>query len=241
MATSWRTGQNRQTNSPLRTTAGSPLGLLQRLNVAWLPCAWDREIVSSMIHTHTFNNLTVQTGDILCTRDGTDHNWFGRFWHMIGYLGPGRIDHAILYVGPGGRCIEAGGKGVIEFDMPGTSWDSPQVAATRLLQDTLVGVAYPLRNLQLSQQEETRIRTGVADYCLSHIGKPYNVNFLNTVTDAAFYCSQLIYLAYRECGIDLAVAPVRTVTDPAGMKETPLLLLPTAFLTNAPHQLVRKR
>ena len=86
-----------------------------------------------MIHTHTFNNLTVQTGDILCTRDGTDHNWFGRLWHMIGYLVPGHIDHAILYVGPGGRCIEAGGKGVIEFDMPGTSWDSPKVAAKRLL------------------------------------------------------------------------------------------------------------
>ena len=82
---------------------------------------------------------------------------------------------------------------------------------------------------------------GVADYCLSHMGKPYNVNFLNTVTDAAFYCSQLIYLAYRECGIDLGVAPVRTVTDPAGLKETPLLVLPTAFLTNAPHRLVRKR
>jgi Permuted papain-like amidase enzyme, YaeF/YiiX, C92 family len=194
-----------------------------------------------MIHTHTFNNLTVQTGDILCTRDGTDHNWFGRLWQMIGYLVPGKIDHAILYVGPGGRCIEAAAKGVIEFTMPGTSWDSPKVADRRLLHDTLVGVAYPLRDLKLSPPEESQIRTGVADYCLTHLGKPYNVNFLNTVTNAAFYCSQLIYLAYRDCGIDLGAAPVRTVADPAGVEETPLLVLPTAFLTNAPHQLVGKR
>lgn len=194
-----------------------------------------------MIHTHTFNGLTVQTGDILCTRNGTDDNWFGRIWHWIGYLVPGRIDHTILYVGPGGRCIEAGGKGVIEFVMPGPIWDAPSVADTRLLQDTLVAVAQPLQRLNLSPQEEARIRMGVADYCLAQIGKPYNPIFLNTVTDEAFYCSQLIYLAYREFGLDLGVSPVRLVTDLAGVADTPFLILPTALLENSPHRLVRSR
>ena len=198
-------------------------------------------VIVPMIHTHTFNGLTVQTGDILCTRDGTDYNWFGRFWHWVGYLVPGRIDHAILYVGPEGRCIEAGGKGVIEFTMPGQVWHAPEVAELRLLHDTLIGVAYPLQGLALSAAAEERIRLGVADYCLSQIGKPYNPIFLNTVTDAAFYCSQLIYLAYREVGVDLGVAPVRLITDPAGVKDTPLLILPTALLENSPHQLVHSR
>ena len=194
-----------------------------------------------MIHTHTFNGLTVQTGDILCTRNGTDDNWFGRIWHWIGYLVPGRIDHTILYVGPGGRCIEAGGKGVIEFVMLGPIWDAPSVADTRLLQDTLVAVAQPLQRLNLSPQEEAQIRMGVADYGLAQIGKPYNPIFLNTVTDAAFYCSQLIYLAYREFGVDLGVSPVRLVSDPATLEEAPLLILPTMLLDNCTHRLVRGR
>lgn len=194
-----------------------------------------------MIHTHKFNGLTLQTGDILCTRDGTDDNWLGRIWHWIGYLVPGRIDHAILYVGPGGRCIEAGGKGVIEFTMPGTVWHAPDVVDIRLLYDTLVGVAYPLQGLALSPAAEARIRMGVADYGLAQIGKPYNPIFLNTVTDAAFYCSQLIYLAYREFGIDLGVSPVRLVSDPTAIEETPLLILPTMLLDNCAHRLVRGR
>lgn len=194
-----------------------------------------------MIHTHRFNGIAVETGDILCTSDGTDYNWFGRFWQWVGYLVPGRIDHTILYVGPGGRCIEAGGKGVIEFVMPGDHWDAPKVADIRLLHDTLIGVAYPLQGLGLSAAEEERIRMGVATYCLDQIGKPYNANFLNTVTDEAFYCSQLIYLAYRELGVDLGVSPVQMVAGQADPNATPLLILPTALLDNAPNQLVRTR
>ena len=194
-----------------------------------------------MIHTHTFNGLTVKTGDILCTRNGSHHNWFGRLWYLIGYLVPGRIDHAIMYIGPEGRCIEAGGKGVIEFVMPGKTWDANQEASTRLLQDTLVAVAYPLKNLKLSAADEERIRTGVATYCLEQLGKPYNVNFLNTVTEEAFYCSQLIYLAYYEWGVDLGVTPVRMMVKTAeGEADKPLLVLPTALLENSPHGLVRK-
>lgn len=191
-----------------------------------------------MIHIHTFNGLTLQTGDILCMRNGARYNWFSRFWEMVGYLVPGPVDHTALYIGPGGRCVEALTKGVIEFVMPGNKWDAKHVAAKRLYYDTLVGVAYPLQGLGLSPQEETRIRTSVADYCLAQVGKPYNVNFLNTVTDKAFYCSQLIYLAYREFGIDLGGSPVRLLTEQTGQQAKPLLILPNALMANCTHQLV---
>jgi hypothetical protein len=191
-----------------------------------------------MIYTHSFNGLTVQTGDILCMRNGTSYNWFSRLWEMIGYLVPGRVDHTILYVGPGGRCIEAITKGVSEFVMPGHSWNADKLAAKRLYYDTLVGVAYPLQGLGLSAQEEDRIRTGVADYCLAQVGKPYNANFLNTVTDEAFYCSQLIYLAYRSFGIDLGACPARLSTEPGSTQGNPLLILPTTLMANCAHRLV---
>lgn len=191
-----------------------------------------------MIYTHTFNGLTVQTGDILCMRNGARYNWFSRLWAMVGYLVPGPIDHTILYVGPGGRCVEALTKGVIDFVMPGNRWNAKRVAAKRLYYDTLVGVAYPLQGLNLSPQEETRIRTGVADYCLAQVGKPYNANFLNTVTDEAFYCSQLIYLAYCDVGVDLGVSPVQLLTEPRDAQSKPLLILPNALMDNCTHQLV---
>lgn len=192
-----------------------------------------------MIYTHTFNGLTVQTGDILCMRNGTSYNWFSRLWEMVGYLVPGRVDHAILYVGPGGRCVEAISKGVNEFTMPGNRWNATKLGSTRLYYDTLIGVAYPLQGLGLSAQAEARIRADVADYCLAQVGKPYNANFLNTVTDEAFYCSQLIYLAYREHGVDLGASPVQLVADGADKEAAPLLILPTALLDNCAHRLVR--
>lgn len=194
-----------------------------------------------MIYTHTFNGLTVQTGDILCMRNGARHNWFSRLWAMVGYLVPGRVDHTVLYIGPEGRCIEAIAKGVSEFTMPGNRWDASQLGSTRLYYDTLIGVAYPLQGLGLSPQEERRIRTGVADYCLAQVGKPYNANFLNTVTDEAFYCSQLIYLAYCDVGVDLGVSPVRLLTEPRDTQSKPLLILPNTLMDNCTHRLVRAR
>jgi len=195
-----------------------------------------------MIYSHVLNGLTIKTGDILCTSDGNDDGWFGRLWHMIGYLVPGKIDHVIMYIGPEGRCVEAGGRGVIEFTMPGQRWNATQVAKTRLLADRLVGVAYPLQGLTLDAAEEERIRTAVATYCLDHIGKPYNPNFLNLVTNEAFYCSQLIYLAYREAGnIDIGGAPITLLREPQEAEEKqPLIVLPTAILENCPHRLVRR-
>lgn len=195
-----------------------------------------------MIYSYRLNGLSVKTGDILCTSDGSDDGWFGRLWQMIGYLVPGKIDHVIMYIGPEGRCVEAGGRGVIEFTMPGRRWDATHVAKTRLLADRLVGVAYPLQGLAISSAEEERIRTAVATYCLDHIGKPYNPNFLNLVTNEAFYCSQLIYLAYREAGgIDIGTTPVTQLSKQReGEESQPVIVLPTTILENCPHRLVRR-
>ena len=57
----------------------------------------------------------------------------------------------------------------------------------------------------LSPEEETQIRLKVGRYCLeqAQLRKPYNINFLNTDTDTAFYCSQLAYRAYLPYGINL--------------------------------------
>lgn len=194
-----------------------------------------------MIYTDVFDGLRVKTGDVLCTRDGSDHGWFGLLWKFIGYLVPGPIDHVILYVGPDGRCVEAGGRGVIDFIMPHEKWDAAVVADQRLLADTLVGVSYPLRGLDLPVEEEERIRLSVAEYCLAHVGKPYNANFLNLVTNEAFYCSQLIYLAYREAGVDLGIRPICVFSEPPGEEEVPLLVLPTHIMQNCTHQKVRRR
>lgn len=43
-----------------------------------------------------------------------------------------------------------------------------------------------------------------ADWCEKQLGKPYNYDFLDTETRSCFYCSHLIWAAYKDClGIDL--------------------------------------
>jgi uncharacterized protein YycO len=73
------------------------------------------------------------------------------------------------------------------------------------LLDNLYGVAYPLAGLSLSNEEEAGIRKRVATYCLRQAAarKPYNLIFLDSGTENAFYCSQLAYKAYLREGIDL--------------------------------------
>jgi hypothetical protein len=157
------------------------------------------------LHSHTLNGLPLQTGDILCTKNGDEGNLFAQFWRLMGLLVPGEIDHCAIYLGPGGRCVESGAKGVITFVMPGMRWHPEVRARKRGLYDVLVGVAYPLEGRGLSLEEQQRIRQGVAAYCLEKVVKraPYNVNFFNPEADGAFYCSQLIYKAYLSQGIDL--------------------------------------
>jgi cell wall-associated NlpC family hydrolase len=116
---------------------------------------------------------------------------------------PGDVDHVAIYLGPNGRCVEAGARGVITFDVPNGHWNTERMALQRgLLFDTFYGVTSPIDGLGLSENEEFEIRRRIAEYCLAHAGKPYNLNFLNAEMDEAFYCSQLAYKAYQQIGID---------------------------------------
>ncbi|MGE5251816.1 MAG: YiiX/YebB-like N1pC/P60 family cysteine hydrolase [Bacteroidota bacterium] len=157
-----------------------------------------------MTDTFEIEGLTLQTGDLLCTMNGKPDILPGEFWRLVGRLVPGDVDHIVIYAGPGGRCVEAGSRGVITFDLPGRTWDTDRMSAQRgHLVDTLYGVASPLDGLDLSEEDETRMREAVADYALAQVGKPYNLNFLDAETERAFYCSQLAYKAYQRVGINL--------------------------------------
>ncbi len=157
-----------------------------------------------MIYTYEIEGIPVQTGDIICTMNGKPNILPGEFWRFIGRLVPGDVDHVVIYVGPDGRCVEAGGRGVITFDVRFGYWETERMARQRgLLFDTFYGVVSPLDALGLGEEDEQEMRKTVAAYCLAQVGKPYNLNFLNSETEGSFYCSQLAYKAYRQVGIDL--------------------------------------
>ena len=156
------------------------------------------------VYSTTLQGITVQSGDIICTKDGNTEIPPGEFWRFIGRLLPGDVDHIVIYIGPGGRCVEAGGLGVITFAFENGIWDGTRMLSQRgMLVDTLFGVAYPLRRRGYSPAEEKRIRLEVANFCLAQVGKPYNLNFLNPDAEDSYYCSQLAYRAYLPHQINL--------------------------------------
>jgi hypothetical protein len=160
-----------------------------------------------MVHAYAIEGLAVQTGDLICTTDGGTEDITGQFWRLIGKLIPGDVDHIVVYVGPGGRCVEAGARGrVITFDIIDHRWDEKRMRRRRgPFADVFYGVAYPLASKDVDPAREAEIREDVAAYCLRQtaLKKPYNLNFLNSSTEDAFYCSQLAYKAYLRNGIDL--------------------------------------
>jgi len=79
--------------------------------------------------------VNLQTGDLICTTNGSDLILAGQFWWLIGCLIPGDVDHIVVYIGPEGRCIEAGAKGVSEFIVPNHRWDANQLFKTRRFVD----------------------------------------------------------------------------------------------------------
>jgi len=157
-----------------------------------------------MIHTYQIEGITLQTGDVICTTNGKPDILPGEFWRFVGRLVPGDVDHIAIYIGPDGRCIEAGTRGVITFDVPHGHWDTERMAPQRgHLFDSFYGVASPLDVHGLAEEDEHEMRERVATYCLAQVGKAYNLNFLNVETEERFYCSQLAYKAYQQIGIDL--------------------------------------
>ena len=157
-----------------------------------------------MIYQYNIDGVPVQSGDIICTTDGKPDLLPGEFWRLIGRLLPGEVDHIVIYTGPEGRFVEAGGRGVSLFEMPGGRWASEQLVLERAtLVDTFFGVVSPLKNLKPSTAEEKHMREDIVQYCLAQVGKPYNLNFLDPEREDAFYCSQLAYKAYQRHGISL--------------------------------------
>jgi uncharacterized protein YycO len=187
-----------------------------------------------MTYTYMIDGLLVQPGDLICTNDGGRAVAAGEFWRLVGKLIPGEVDHIAIYVGPGGRCVEAGPKGVYAFDVEGNTWDGDKMMGQRLFTDTLYGVAYPLKGRELSEPAEQAIREDVVAYCLAQAKarKPYNLNFFDSRTEHAFYCSQLPYVAYLRHGIDL-----NTERDIPGIPGTASIVFPQEVWNSIPHVL----
>ncbi|WDV47548.1 YiiX/YebB-like N1pC/P60 family cysteine hydrolase [Clostridiaceae bacterium M8S5] len=60
-----------------------------------------------------------------------------------------------------------------------------------------------------------------ANWCYQQIGKPYNFNFLNKRTRDKFYCSQLVYAAYKDLfDLDLDTASYLTAIHPVELINT---------------------
>ena len=78
------------------------------------------------------------------------------------------------------------------------------------------------------------MRITVANYSLAQVGKPYNLNFLNAETENSFYCSQLVYKAYQQVGIDL-----NTGLAMEQLPGTNAIVYPQEVWGGVPHQKAR--
>lgn len=158
-----------------------------------------------MIFSYELNGIQIRTGDIICTTNGGHTLISGQFWWLIGKMIPGEVDHVAVYTGPEGRCVEAGAKGVITFDIMNNHWDATMMIEQRLLEDELYGIVTPLTGRGLNVEDKEKIRESVAEYCLAQakLKKKYNLNFFDSTTENSFYCSHLIYKAYLRHGINL--------------------------------------
>lgn len=185
-----------------------------------------------MVHTYQINGVPVQTGDIICTNNGKPDILPGEFWRFVGRLVPGDVDHVAIFLGPGGLCVEAGARGVVLFEVRGEIWNAERMALKRgLLFDTFFGVASPLDGLGLAEAEEEEARGIVAAYCLAQLGKPYNLNFADSETEDAFYCSQLAYKAYQQVDINLNTG--LAVERVAGTNQ---IIFPQEIWSGCPHR-----
>lgn len=63
---------------------------------------------------------------------------------------------------------------------------------------------------------------GAANWCRDQMGKPYNYNYFNVKTRSKFYCSQLIWAAYKDkYGVDLNTSKFGKAIHPMELVETP--------------------
>lgn len=184
------------------------------------------------MQTFYLHGIALQPGDLICTTDGDDTPIAGHFWRFIGMFVPGEVDHIIIYLGPGGRCIEAGPRGVNLFEIPGSTWDALSMVAQRgPILDSFVGLSTPLEAQNWNSAKKSQVREAIVAYCLAQVGKPYNVNYFNPHTEEAFYCSQLAYLAYLAHGLDL-----NTELGVPDLPQTQRIIFPQEIWAGFPHQ-----
>ncbi len=186
------------------------------------------------MHEYEINGIPVRTGDIICTTDKGPPLLAGQFWRYLGNLVPGDVDHVAIYIGPEGRCVEAGAMGrVITFSIIDRIWDSSKMQDQRgAVVDALYGIARPVEGRGLSESVKADIRESVARYCLAQAEakKPYNLDFYNSKTEKAFYCSQLAYLAYLKNGINL-----KTETGVPRIPRTSSIIFPREIWNGCVH------
>ena len=159
-----------------------------------------------MIHQYQVDGLWLTTGDLICTTAGGQRSVVTQLLRPLEWCMPGPVKHVIVYVGPGGRCVEAGPRGVIAFRLTGHAWSAERMRRERGgLAGCFYGVTYPLCGTTYSRHEQRRIRAAIADYCLRQVAarRPYNWRFWDPEREDAFYCSQLAYKAYQPFEINL--------------------------------------
>lgn len=57
-------------------------------------------------------------------------------------------------------------------------------------------------------------RANAVKYAVSKVGKPYNTNFFDKWTESKFYCSQLVWRAWYNQGIDIDDRKTDTIVSP---------------------------
>ncbi|MCB9136099.1 MAG: hypothetical protein H6636_11775 [Anaerolineales bacterium] len=182
--------------------------------------------------TFYLHGLSLQPGDLICTADGDETPIAGHFWRFIGMFVPGEVDHIIIYLGPGGRCVEAGPRGVNIFDVRGPTWNALEMVPQRgPILDTFIGISSPVDTQSWNSAKKSQTREAIVAYCLAQVGKPYNANYFNPQTEEAFYCSQLAYLAYLPHGIDL-----NTELGVPDLPQTQRIIFPQEIWSGFPHQ-----
>jgi hypothetical protein len=157
------------------------------------------------LNTTKLYGITLTTGDLICTSDGHQHALFSKAYELLGFAIPGPVDHVAIYIGPGPRFVEAGPFGVLDFELPGDTWDSPAMFERRMIADTIYGIADPIAGRGFNAPTEHAIRYEVAMFLNDQVAarKPYNFNFFDSGSHKAYYCSQLAYAAYKRHGINL--------------------------------------
>jgi hypothetical protein len=156
-----------------------------------------------MVFTFKIRGRFLKTGDIIFTEGGSN-SIFSMGYSAHDVVTVEDVDHCIIYIGPGGLCVESGNRGVIKFEAD-QEWRSEQMFIERGLLDNFRTAAsvFPSRSLSFLSEHDARLL--VRAYVLGTIGKPYNYSFINPNTESAFYCSQLVYHAYRHAAIDLGL------------------------------------